>query len=380
MKTKIQLKLNSDVLITVIQMIEQTDNYLIETTLDAILISIKEDLVDKLIDKSKNIQKQVSILDHNKKHLVVLKYHEAYTLCQLLQHVDESKKFDNNIQIKKIKRLITELQNKIDINTKEDVEECNAPLTNESIEFNTYAYPIEDNASNHLTDLVYAIAMDAIDKLPDNIQTLDNSSSLTEEPIINNEVVAETIAEVEESIINEEVTTETIAEVEEPSISEEITTETIAEVEEPIISEEITTETIAEVEEPIVSEEVTAETITEEEPILNKEVAAETIAEVEEPILNKEVTTETIAEVEEPTLNEEVAAETITEVEESILNDEVLFEEATTEEILAKAVKTANKKRKKNTEEQSTGEVVEKKEKVKKAPKTPSDLGQMSLF
>lgn len=120
MIAKIQLKLNNDVLLTVIKMVKHTDDYLVENVTDALLISIKEDLINKLEDKAKTIQKQVSILDHNKKHSLVLKYHEAYSLYKLLDAVYEKQLFSDNLHIKKIKRLITELNNKLDIFAKEE--------------------------------------------------------------------------------------------------------------------------------------------------------------------------------------------------------------------------------------------------------------------
>ena len=85
MTTKIQFKLSNDVLLTIIKMVEQTNDLIVHSVDEALLISIKEDLLTKLEDKAKTIQKQTSILDHNKKHLVVLKYHEAYTMYKLLQ-------------------------------------------------------------------------------------------------------------------------------------------------------------------------------------------------------------------------------------------------------------------------------------------------------
>ncbi|WP_418887949.1 hypothetical protein [Myroides oncorhynchi] len=120
MIAKIQLKLNNDVLLTVIKMVKHTDDYVVENVTDALLISIKEDLIYKLEDKAKTIQKQVSILDHNKKHSLVLKYHEAYSLFKLLDAVYEKQLFNENLHIKKIKRLITELNTKLDIFAKEE--------------------------------------------------------------------------------------------------------------------------------------------------------------------------------------------------------------------------------------------------------------------
>lgn len=120
MTTKIQFKLSNDVLLTVIQMVEKTDDYVVQSIKDALLVSIKEDLLAKLEDKAKNIQKQVSILDHNKKHAIVLKYHEAYTMYKLLELVYEKETFADHPHIKKIKRLLVDLENKVESFTTEN--------------------------------------------------------------------------------------------------------------------------------------------------------------------------------------------------------------------------------------------------------------------
>lgn len=122
MTTKIQFKLSNDVLLTVIQMVEKTDDYVVQSIKDALLVSIKEDLLAKLEDKAKNIQKQVSILDHNKKHAIVLKYHEAYTMYKLLELVYEKETFADYPHIKKIKRLLVDLENKVESFTTENKE------------------------------------------------------------------------------------------------------------------------------------------------------------------------------------------------------------------------------------------------------------------
>ncbi|MGG5507330.1 MULTISPECIES: hypothetical protein [unclassified Myroides] len=131
MTTKIQFKLSNDVLLTVIQMVEKTDDYVVQSIKDALLVSIKEDLLAKLEDKAKNIQKQVSILDHNKKHAIVLKYHEAYTMYKLLELVYEKETFADHPHIKKIKRLLVDLENKVESFTTEnktaDIAEADSP-------------------------------------------------------------------------------------------------------------------------------------------------------------------------------------------------------------------------------------------------------------
>ncbi|WP_410878489.1 hypothetical protein [Myroides sp. DW712] len=131
MTTKIQFKLSNDVLLTVIQMVEKTDDYVVQSIKDALLVSIKEDLLAKLEDKAKNIQKQVSILDHNKKHAVVLKYHEAYTMYKLLELVYEKETFVDHPHIKKIKRLLVDLENKVESFTTEEhttTDQAQTPL------------------------------------------------------------------------------------------------------------------------------------------------------------------------------------------------------------------------------------------------------------
>lgn len=122
MTTKIQFKLSNDILLTVIQMVEKTDDYVVLSIKDALLVSIKEDLLTKLEDKAKTIQKQVSILDHNKKHAIVLKYHEAYTMYKLLELIFEKETFADHPHIKKIKRLLLDLENKVESFTTENKE------------------------------------------------------------------------------------------------------------------------------------------------------------------------------------------------------------------------------------------------------------------
>lgn len=123
MTTKIQFKLSNDVLLTIIKMIEQTNGFIVHSIDEALLISIKEDLLVKLEDKAKTIQKQTSILDHNKKHIVVLKYHEAYTMYKLIDVAYCKETFEEHLHFKKIKRLLIDLENKV---TNFDTEQ---PLT-----------------------------------------------------------------------------------------------------------------------------------------------------------------------------------------------------------------------------------------------------------
>ena len=122
MTTKIQLKLTNDVLLTVLQMIQHLEGFEIDNLTNALLESIREDLIAKLEEKAKTIQRQTSILDHNKKNGVILKYHEAYTLYKLLEKVVENGFFTDNQHFKKIQRLIIELESKVLIVEKEKEE------------------------------------------------------------------------------------------------------------------------------------------------------------------------------------------------------------------------------------------------------------------
>lgn len=113
MIAKIQIKLNNDILSTVIQSLEQTNNQKTDTLQLALLNSIKADLLIKFEEKTKNIQKQISILDHNKKHNFILKYHEAYALHQLLSQALSSKNQQDDPHFKKLGRLVAELHGKV---------------------------------------------------------------------------------------------------------------------------------------------------------------------------------------------------------------------------------------------------------------------------
>lgn len=177
MIAKIQLKLNNDVLLTVIKMVKHTDDYVVENVTDALLISIKEDLINKLEDKAKTIQKQVSILDHNKKHSLVLKYHEAYSLYKLLDAVYEKQLFSDNLHIKKIKRLITELNNKLDIFAKEEDitiidEDLQDDITTEDItevrqEKKLVLEGYEENTTTHIEQIEMPILFDLTEAFSD---------------------------------------------------------------------------------------------------------------------------------------------------------------------------------------------------------------------
>ncbi|TDS61541.1 hypothetical protein [Myroides indicus] len=119
MITKIQIKLNNDILPAVIQVLEHTKNQKTDTLQLAVLNSIRADLLIKFEEKTKNIQKQISILDHNKKHNFVLKYHEAYALHQFISQALSIKNQQDNPHFKKLGRLVAELHGKVFVFAKE---------------------------------------------------------------------------------------------------------------------------------------------------------------------------------------------------------------------------------------------------------------------
>lgn len=230
MIAKIQLKLNNDVLLTVIKMVQQTDDYAVKNVTDALLISTKEDLINKLEDKAKNIHKQVSILDHNKKHSLVLKYHEAYSLYKLLDAVFEKQLFNDSPHIKRIKRLISELHNKVDIFAKEedfaivDLENSDE-ITNTANLVETELFVNETN--NPQVEITLEQA--AFESLPYDNGTTDethlnlfNETAKQEEqiPLIIENAISEEIKE--DTIPTEEVTTDKEAIVWEESLEVDI--------------------------------------------------------------------------------------------------------------------------------------------------------------
>lgn len=212
MIAKIQLKLNNDVLLTVIKMVKHTDDYIVENVTDALLISIKEDLINKLEDKAKTIQKQVSILDHNKKHSLVLKYHEAYSMYKLLEAVHEKELFSDNLHIKKIKRLISELHNKLDIFAKEEditiidedlIEENSIEITESKPERILVLEGTEDTHTVDPNQVEIPILFDMTDAFSDDEEEIDTP---------NEEVSHETVSTLPHTL--EELFT--------PSVEEEV--------------------------------------------------------------------------------------------------------------------------------------------------------------
>lgn len=183
MTTKIQFKLSNDVLLTVIQMVEKTDDYIVQSIKDALLISIKEDLLTKLEDKAKNIQKQISILDHNKKHAIVLKYHEAYTMYKLLELVYEKETFADHAHIKKIKRLLLDLENKVESFTTENTVHDAAETTSQAL----VHFP-RLGVNEIIIEEATILEGDLLDEL-ESIQCEDDDNLLVDSSVDINEII-----------------------------------------------------------------------------------------------------------------------------------------------------------------------------------------------
>lgn len=299
MTTKIQFKLSNDVLLTVIQMVEKTDDYVVQSIKDALLVSIKEDLLAKLEDKAKNIQKQVSILDHNKKHAIVLKYHEAYTMYKLLELVYEKETFADHPHIKKIKRLLVDLENKVESFTTENKE---------ADETQTTAAALANFPRLGVNEIIIEEATILEGELSEEAQT-----AMQEED--HNPVLDPTV-DVNEIIVKNYSIFDLL---EESQPADVLTEETESK------EIEIDAESVTLVEPAIQEEEVAEEAETQQEEIFLTATSEENIAE-ESPVFTAEIeTTETTtAEViEETEVNESFAEETfIPQEDTTILQEE----------------------------------------------------------
>lgn len=263
MIAKIQLKLNNDVLLTVIKMVKHTDDYIVENVTDALLISIKEDLINKLEDKAKTIQKQVSILDHNKKHSLVLKYHEAYSMYKLLEAVHEKELFSDNLHIKKIKRLISELHNKLDIFAKEEditiidedlVEDNSIEITEPKPERILVLEGTEDTHTVDPNQVEIPILFDMTDAFSDHEEEIDTPNEEVSHEVVS--TMPNTLEELFISTVEEEVILDNELPLDHSSYQEkemDVTEETIVPTEEPNITAETfpTQETIYSIEEDL---------------------------------------------------------------------------------------------------------------------------------
>lgn len=263
MIAKIQLKLNNDVLLTVIKMVKHTDDYIVENVTDALLISIKEDLINKLEDKAKTIQKQVSILDHNKKHSLVLKYHEAYSMYKLLEAVHEKELFSDNLHIKKIKRLISELHNKLDIFAKEEditiidedlVEDNSIEITEPKPERILVLEGTEDTHTVDPNQVEIPILFDMTDAFSDQEEEIDTPNEEVSHEVVS--TIPNTLEELFTPTVKEEVILDNELPLDHSSYQEkeiDVTEETIVPTEEPNITAETfpTQETIYSIEEDL---------------------------------------------------------------------------------------------------------------------------------
>ncbi|MEK6510626.1 hypothetical protein [Myroides odoratimimus] len=396
MIAKIQLKLNNDVLLTVIKMVKHTDDYIVENVTDALLISIKEDLINKLEDKAKTIQKQVSILDHNKKHSLVLKYHEAYSMYKLLEAVHEKDLFSDNLHIKKIKRLISELHNKLDIFAKEEditivdedlVEDTPIEITESKPERILVLEGAEDSPTVDPNQVEIPILFDMTDAFSDHEEEIDTPNeeishevvstipntleelftpSVEEEVILDNELPLDHNSYLEKEM---DVTEETIVSTEESNTTSETfpTQETIYSTEEDLFMtsipesqpkldwERITTEDPA----PSSEKRNTAEQVTFSDPKYNElfNIAKTGINVDEQDLINHEPIIPSQSEQEMNTL--------LTEEEDIPYSQDVMQIEIFDVEMIE--VEPSERKEKKE------------KKKEKKIVKAEQD-GQISLF
>ncbi len=147
---KISLKLNNDVLLTVIKILENTDLYLVKNITDAFVISCKEELISLLANRAKSVQIQVSILDHNKKQSLTLKFHQGYTLFKLLEFAEKQ----NQTKDKKVNKIITDLANKLNIDQFAiDKTQVNNNSVDSIIPYTVAIEPISKELPTDLTEL-----------------------------------------------------------------------------------------------------------------------------------------------------------------------------------------------------------------------------------
>ncbi|MHC5352836.1 hypothetical protein ACYSNX_01370 [Myroides sp. LJL115] len=257
---KISLKLNNDVLLTVIDLLEQNQTFLVNNITDALVLSCQEELIVLLHNKAKSVQKQVSILDHNKKHSITLKYHLGYSLLKLLESsIQETEKKD-----KKINRIITDLGNKVKLNILEKVEynktenQAYLPLQPES-QANEPAkmdeFLVEGELSQpEISASFTSLTADHFDKLEDNVKPLsfDLFEQQLEQDLFTQEETAVEETAVEETAVEETAVEETAVEetaVEETAVEETAVEETAVEetaVEETAVEETAVEETAVE--------------------------------------------------------------------------------------------------------------------------------------
>lgn len=308
MTTKIQFKLSNDILLTVIQMVEKTDDYVVQSIKDALLVSIKEDLLAKLEDKAKNIQKQVSILDHNKKHAIVLKYHEAYTMYKLLELVYEKETFADHPHIKKIKRLLVDLENKVESFTTEnnpsDIAQTATPVL--------AGFP-----RLGVNEIIIEEATILEGEINEDMQTLiqEEEANPTLDPTIDiNEIVVKNYSIFD--LLEENQPVDTLA--------EETASKAIEVIAEPVIPLD---EILQEEEEPTRTEEESMDVFVQAIQVEEQKEQESTLDE--ETSLQAE---ETTAPLLETSTDEPVSEEAVVEENEEIVQAETIVETETTKE------------------------------------------------
>lgn len=308
MTTKIQFKLSNDILLTVIQMVEKTDDYVVQSIKDALLVSIKEDLLAKLEDKAKNIQKQVSILDHNKKHAIVLKYHEAYTMYKLLELVYEKETFADHPHIKKIKRLLVDLENKVESFTTEnnpsDIAQTATPVL--------AGFP-----RLGVNEIIIEEATILEGEINEDMQTLiqEEEANPTLDPTIDiNEIVVKNYSIFD--LLEENQPVDTLA--------EETASKAIEVIAEPVIPLD---EILQEEEEPTRTEEESMDVFVQAIQVEEQKEQESTLEE--ETSLQAE---ETTAPLLETSTDEPVSEEAVVEENEEIVQAETIVETETTKE------------------------------------------------
>ncbi len=171
----------------------------------------------------------------------------------------------------------------------------------------------------------------------ENLSINNNTTLITEDPVIEAEVSNEVI---EEPVIETEASSELL---DEPIIATEASNEVV---EEPIIATEASSEII---EEPVIETEASNEVI--EEPVIDTEASSELVEEpvieteasnelVEEPVIETETSSEII---EEPVIEAEVSNELVEEpvIETEASNeviDEPVIETETSSEIIEEPI------------------------------------------
>ena len=174
----------------------------------------------------------------------------------------------------------------------------------------------------------------------ENLSINNNTTLITEEPVIETEVSNELV---DEPVIEAEVSNELV---DEPVIETEISNELV---EEPVIEAEVSNEVV---DEPIIETEVSNELI--EDPVIETDASSEL---VEDPIIETEASSELVEEsiietdasnevVEEPIIETEVSSEVVeepiieTEASNEVVEDPIIETEASNEVVEEPIIET----------------------------------------